>query len=243
MLQDKEPTDDVTKPQLEIPPKINIVSYGAGVDSTAMILKMVENKIPIDHVVFADTGGELPETYMVVEFMKKFLKKRNIPFQTVYNFRMVTLLQKCITRNVFPDTFKRWCTRDFKVAPIHKFYKKFYKGYKINEYIGIDAAETKRCREAKEEYITKQYPLVKWRMDRLDCEKYIFEKKFPYVIKSGCYFCPFNSTIRWGYIKKKHPKLYTICKKLERDSKHFAGGMRLIGKSKRTDDFCGQGFS
>ena len=37
--------------------QLNIVSYGAGVDSTAMILKMIEKKIIIDHVVFADTGG------------------------------------------------------------------------------------------------------------------------------------------------------------------------------------------
>ena len=60
------------------------------------------------------------------------------------------------------------CTRDFKVGPIHKFYKTSYKEVKINEYIGIDAAETKRCRAAKEEYITKFYPLVEWGMNRAD---------------------------------------------------------------------------
>ncbi|MBL4817962.1 MAG: phosphoadenosine phosphosulfate reductase family protein [Deltaproteobacteria bacterium] len=223
--------------------QLNIASYGAGVDSTAMILKMIEKKIPIDQVVFADTGGELPETYNTVEYMKKFLEKKDIPFKTVRNFGLVTLFNKCITRKVFPDMFKRWCTRDFKVGPIHKFYKTIYKGFKINEYIGIDVAETRRCRTAKEDYITKHYPLVDWKMDRLDCERYIFEKGFPYVIKSGCYFCPFNSLLRWDYIKKKHPKLYRMCKKLEKQSKHYAKGMRLIKQNKRTDDVCGNGFS
>ena len=222
---------------------VNIVSYGAGVDSTAMILKMIDEKIPIDHVVFADTGGELPETYKTVQYMKDYLSKRNIPFQTVKNFSFITLFERCIGRHVFPDTFKRWCTRDFKVAPIHRFYRKFFKGFMINEYLGIDAAETKRCRTAKEDYITKFYPLVDWNMDRLDCEKYIFERKFPYVIKSGCYFCPFNSLLRWDYIKKKHPKLYKLCKKLERNSKHYERGMRLIKQNKNTDDYCGNGFS
>lgn len=222
---------------------VNIVSYGAGVDSTAMILKMLDNGMKIDHVVFADTGGEIPETYDTVEHMKKFLAKKKIPFQIVRNFRLVTLFEKCITRKVFPDTFRRWCTRDFKVKPIHKFYKKQYKGCKVNEYLGIDAGETKRCRVAKEKFITKFYPLVDWKMDRLDCEKYIFEKKFPYVVKSGCYFCPFNSMTRWDYIKEKYPKLYKLCQKLEKNSKHYAGGMRLIRQNKRTDDMCGNGFA
>ena len=147
--------------------QLNIVSYGAGVDSTAMILKMIEKKIIIDHVVFADTGGELPETYKTVKFMKKFLKKKNIPFEIVRNFSLITLLERCFIRKVFPDMFRRWCTRDFKVAPIHRFYRKFFKGYQINEYLGIDSAEQKRCRIAKEDYITKFYPLVDWNMDML----------------------------------------------------------------------------
>jgi len=96
---------------------------------------------------------------------------------------------------------------------------------------------------AKENYITKHYPLVEWAMDRLECEKYIFERKFPYVIKSGCPFYPFNSFLRWDYIKKKYPKLYKLCQKLERNSEHYEGGMRLIKQNKRTDDYCGNGFS
>ncbi len=31
-----------------------IVSYGGGVDSTAMIFKLVEDNAPLDYVVFAD---------------------------------------------------------------------------------------------------------------------------------------------------------------------------------------------
>ena len=99
--------------------------------------------------------------------MKKFLKKKNIPFEIVRNFSLITLLERCFIRKVFPDMFRRWCTRDFKVAPIHRFYRKFFKGYQINEYLGIDSAEQKRCRIAKEDYITKFYPLVDWNMDML----------------------------------------------------------------------------
>jgi len=220
----------------------NIVSYGAGVDSTAMILKMIDEKIMIDHIVFADTGGELPETYKTVKTMEKFLNRKSIPFTIVKNFSLVTLFEKCIIRHVFPDKFRRWCTRDFKVAPIHRFYKKHYKEYHIEEFLGIDAGETKRCRTAKEDYITKHYPLVDWNMDRIACEKFIFLKGFPYVIKSGCYFCPFNSSKRWGYIQKNHPSLYKLTQEMEQNSKHYPK-LKLINHKKKTDDYCGNGFS
>ena len=67
--------------------QLNIVSYGAGVDSTAMILKMIEKKIIIDHVVFADTGDEMPGTYEYLEVMRKYLSRRNIPFEIVMKRR------------------------------------------------------------------------------------------------------------------------------------------------------------
>ena len=85
---------------------VNIVSYGAGVDSTAMILKMIDEKIPIHLVIFVDTGGELPETYDTIQYMKNYLSKKDIPFETVKNFSLVTLFERCIGRHVFPDTFK-----------------------------------------------------------------------------------------------------------------------------------------
>lgn len=222
--------------------QVNIVSYGAGVDSTAMILKMIDEGMKIDHVVFADTGGELPETYDIVKKMKDFLSRKSIPFTIVKNFSLVTLLERCIARHVFPDMFRRWCTRDFKVAPIHRFYKKQFKGLHINEYLGIDAKETKRIRKAKEDYITKFYPLVDWDMDRLQCESYLIARHWEFVIKSGCYFCPFNSSSRWDYIKDNHPKLYRLTKKLERNSKHYPK-MKLINRSRTSDDLCGNGFS
>ena len=36
---------------------MNIVSFGGGTNSTAMIIGMYQHKIPIDLILFADTGG------------------------------------------------------------------------------------------------------------------------------------------------------------------------------------------
>lgn len=37
---------------------MNVVSFGGGTNSTAMIIGMYLRKIPIDLILFADTGGD-----------------------------------------------------------------------------------------------------------------------------------------------------------------------------------------
>lgn len=46
---------------------MNAVSFGGGTNSTAMIIGMYLHKIPIDLILFADTGGEQPHTYEFIE--------------------------------------------------------------------------------------------------------------------------------------------------------------------------------
>ncbi len=101
-----------------------VVSYGGGVNSTAMIIWLITHKRPIDCVIFSDTGNEVPETYKYIErHMGPYLEKRNIPFVAVYNYSKISLWAKCMVRRVFPDTYRRWCTGDFEVRPIRRFYR------------------------------------------------------------------------------------------------------------------------
>ena len=58
---------------------MNIVSFGGGTNSTAMIIGMYLHKIPIDLILFADTGGEQPHTYEFMETFNEWLVKHGIP--------------------------------------------------------------------------------------------------------------------------------------------------------------------
>src|SRR5437867_7821011 len=91
-----------------------ILSYGAGVNSTALLLFVIENKFPLDYVVFADTGDEMPETYAYIKKIKKYLKRRNIPFKQVRVRNNDSLSDRCLRRRVIPSQMWRWCTRDLK---------------------------------------------------------------------------------------------------------------------------------
>ena len=41
---------------------INMVSYGGGVNSTALLVGLHQHRIPVDLILFADTGAEHPHT-------------------------------------------------------------------------------------------------------------------------------------------------------------------------------------
>lgn len=54
---------------------MQIVSYGAGMNSTAMLVEMVRRGEECAAVVFADTGGERPETY---EHLMNITREENL---------------------------------------------------------------------------------------------------------------------------------------------------------------------
>lgn len=58
---------------------MNVVSFGGGTNSTAMIIGMYLHKIPIDLILFADTGGEQPHTYEFIETFNGWLEKHGLP--------------------------------------------------------------------------------------------------------------------------------------------------------------------
>ena len=197
-----------------------IVSYGGGINSTALIVFLVKNKFPLDHVVFADTGDEMPGTYEYLEVMRKYLSRRDIPFEIVMNRKKISLSDKCLQREVIPSQVWRWCTRDFKVLPIHKFYRKLQSH--IYQYMGIDYGEVHRMKPARVDYVTNLYPLIDYKINREECINLIKKARLPLPVKSGCYFCPYNNMERWAEIYEKHPDLYKYSMKIEESGKHFA---------------------
>jgi hypothetical protein len=195
-----------------------ILSYGAGINSTALMIYLLRDGKRLDHVVFADTGGELPQTYSYLSVAEKFLKEHNVPLSIVGS-KNGTLFDTCAKRQVIPSQIWRWSTRDYKITPIYRFYRSF--GCQINQYIGIAYDELERMKDSRAEYVTNLYPLIDAGIDRKGCETIIREEGLPLPVKSGCFFCPFNTIERWYELYVKNPKLYRQAIMLEENSKHF----------------------
>ncbi len=196
----------------------HILSYGAGVNSTALMIFLIRNKHPLDGVVFADTGGELPETYEYLNVAQKYLKKHNIPLITVKS-KSGTLYDTCKRRRVIPSALWRWSTRDKKIIPIYAYYRSLHAH--VNQYVAIAYDEIKRMKDSRVDYVTSLFPLIDNKITRDGCIKIIKSARLPIPPKSGCYFCPFNTTERWKELYINHRGLYNKAMRLEERSKHF----------------------
>ena len=52
-------------------PKLHVVSFSGGKDSTAMLLRMLEEGMRVDVILFCDTGLEFPEMYDHIDKVEK----------------------------------------------------------------------------------------------------------------------------------------------------------------------------
>ncbi len=179
---------------------------------------LVDQNYPLDEVIFADTGAELPETYRYLRTARSFLKKHGMKLR-ILKSNNGSLLDTCRRRKVIPSMVWRWSTRDYKITPIYAYYRSLH--CHVNQYVGIAYDEVDRMKDSFSEHVTNVYPLVDLQMDRKRCATIIEEVGLPSPIKSGCFFCPFNTMERWHDIYRKQRPLYLKAMRLEERSKHF----------------------
>ena len=174
----------------------HILSFGGGVNSTALLFFLVDNRYPLDEVVFADTGSELPETYEFIGKIKEFVKTIGIKFTIVRNKECI--YEWYFKRKKIPTWNSRSCSDLFKIRPIRRYLReKFGKKEKFIMYIGFAYDERHRAKPSNVKYVINRFPLIECKITRKKCEEIIRSHKFVPPIKSGCYFCPFQPEWRW----------------------------------------------
>lgn len=195
------------------PPRPLVVSYGLGVDSTAMLIGLARRGIRPDLILFADTGGEKEETYAYRQIIDAWLLVRGFPTVTVVrnivgDFKnwppYHTLEENCLTNGTLPSLafgFKS-CSLKWKVAPQDRYLKTWQPalacwaaGGKVRKAIGFDAGpcDIRRRNHAgdpNDPRFDYWYPLQEWRWDRERCARVIANAGLPVPPKSSCFFCP-----------------------------------------------------
>src|SRR5262249_57042086 len=105
-----------------------VVAYGLGVDSTAMLIEFAHRCIRPDLILFADTGGEKPETYQYLDVIQPFLARVGFPDVIVVRYRptrarYTTLEQQCLHTGTLPSLAYggKSCSIKYKRVPQDKF--------------------------------------------------------------------------------------------------------------------------
>lgn len=186
-----------------------ILSFGAGLQTTALVIMIDKGELEVDAVVFADTGVEKPETYWYIEnYIKPVLR---VPFVTVKS-HLGDLYTHCWDDKILPSVVHRWCTDKFKVRPIEKYLKR--KGV---VYVGFSADEVNRAE--KPSRMTRQFPLIERGISAADCARIIQGYGWPVPLRSSCYICVFNPYTEWNWLKNNHPDL--LDRALALEQRHY----------------------
>lgn len=217
---------------------IHIVNFSGGKDSTAMLLKMLENGVKVDYILFADTGVEYPEIIDNVLKVDKYLQEHyglQITFVKgrydfiyyVTEYKRVRGKRKGLPYG-FPSWRNRWCTAELKRRPINNFLKRF-KDERIVNFIGYAKGEERRYEALKKrenKFIKYYAPLIEdFNFTEEDALRYCYSKGFTfsgiygYLKRASCYLCPFQGIEGFRYVYEKHPELWKQIKNIENSLK------------------------
>jgi 3''-phosphoadenosine 5''-phosphosulfate sulfotransferase (PAPS reductase)/FAD synthetase and related enzymes len=191
---------------------LNIISLGAGVQSSTMALMAAHGEItPMpDCAIFADTGAEPKAVY---DYLEELIHK--LPFSV----HIVTAgdLEKewlySVGRVASPPFFTqgkgilwRQCTTEYKVNPINKKLTELRGDSEVTVWVGISQDEAHRMKPNPKKWATNRWPLIELGMNRWDCQNWLVSHGYPKAPKSSCYFCPYHSPEMWRSMKVNQPK-------------------------------------
>lgn len=204
---------------------IHVVSFSGGKDSTAMLLLMIENKMPIDKVIFIDTTKEFPDLYDHIEKVGEYIKpyglkvdKMKIDFDYWFGRHVKTKGRyKGDAGYGWATHCTRWCT-GLKIAAAKKVFSS-YKGKQVIGYHGIALDEPKRIRKHTDREI--RYPLVDLGFTERMALEYCYSKGFDWnglynhMRRVSCYCCPLSSIVDLRATRKYYPELWENMKKMD----------------------------
>lgn len=157
-------------------PKMHIASCSFGKDSIATILLALENKEPLDRIVFAEVmfdhergiSGEIPEHIeWIYNTAIPKLEQMGVKVDVVKSkkdyihfFRSVVRGKGKYQGKIYGFPIGGMCVinRECKRNPIHQYYKQF--DCDIVQYVGIAIDEPKRLARLKQEGKTSQISLL-----------------------------------------------------------------------------------
>lgn len=198
---------------------MRVLSLGAGVQSSTLLLMAVHGELEVDRAIFADTGWEPAAVYEWLEVLVPIAERAGIPVDVVTGGNLredaishaqaekAWLPLHILNQQGQPGMLRRQCTANYKIRPIKRRLRELGATAKqpITQIIGISLDEFGRMRDPDVRYIRHEYPLVDRRMTRLACVGWLARHGYPEPPKSSCLGCPYKSDRQWRALKVASP--------------------------------------
>ena len=201
---------------------MNVISLGAGVQSTALFLMAEHGEITPrpDFAIFADTQWEPKAVYQHLQWLKSIatipihvvtagnIRDRIRDRSNTTGGRFAVVPWHMLKANGDRALGRRQCTKEYKIRPIQREIRNRLGGTPANGctlWIGISQDEAIRMKPSQVKYIVNRWPLIEREMNRWDCLKWMFANGYPEPPKSSCIGCPFHDDRQWRVLRDQSP--------------------------------------
>lgn len=209
----------------------NVLSLGAGVQSTALYLLFHRGEIPVklDAAIFADTQEEPQAVYDHLEWLKS-LNGPPILIGTAGKLgddlvngtnstgrRFASIPAFTVSRKDGRlGKIKRQCSKEYKTEVIGQVLRRQVlglapgrspKGVRVDQYIGISLDEAGRAIRLERKaplpkYLRRRFWLIENNWTRANCLTYLADKVPHQTPRSACSFCPYHQDFEWDLLKR-----------------------------------------
>lgn len=217
-------------------PALRILSLGAGVQSTTLLMLSAEGKLPrLDAAIFSDTQWEPAAVYAHLDRLEREVAQpasipiyrvsvgniRNDALDPQHRFASMPLFIK--NQDGGDGMTRRQCSAEYKIKPIKRKVRELLgrphpepipRGLYAEQWIGISKDEFGRAKDSDVQYTRNAFPLLdlpggadgRPGWTRDDCRRYLTMNGWESTPKSACIGCPFHGNRQWRDLRDNHPE-------------------------------------
>lgn len=206
-----------------------ILCFSGGKDSTAMLIHLLEQKEPIDEILYVDVGDWIWKS--AKDHIQQVKDKLNVDI-TVLD--VSNELRKGFERWGFPSFFNRWCTGVKRDAMRDYLKEKYRERESIWQYIGYCADEEKRTNKKLYSSFKVSYPLVDAGITTNQalqmCYDYGFDFGGVYEHHShfNCWLCPLQRKNELYSIFKTYPHYWNTLREYQHQTDGYYKSEKTI---------------
>lgn len=216
----------------------SVWSCGAGVQSTAIAVLIIQGKLPKpDFAIMTDCGYE-------PSYILDHVHNRLVPELSKVGVRLhVVNASEYVDTGLFSATgllaipayaeidgkvaqYRTYCSSRFKIQPAMRWIKEQGVERCVN-WLGVSIDETRRARVSRRKWIEYRYPLIELGMDRDACAWLIGQHGWPRPERSSCVMCGQRPEVEWERMRRLYPSDYEWARQIERDIQEREPGVYL----------------
>jgi hypothetical protein len=214
---------------------LRVISYGGGVQSTALLVLAAQRQINFPTFLFANVGddSEHPATLAYVrQVATAYAQQHGIEIHEIRRRRRDGSVETLWERLHRPQSRsipipirmgngapgRRSCTSDFKIKVVAKWLREHGATAQRPAMVGIGISldEIHRANKRRSEpYEQIEYPLLDLGLRRDDCTQIIIDAGLSIPPKSACFFCPLKTVEGWRQQQRHEPELFAKSLQLE----------------------------